>query len=126
MLTSLATGLLALCALLVSWVTRCWLFHLNGAYTFGGHDDRPIFVSEVDRTRILLGAQYQPPGRQYSLLVSFSGADPIRQKPFEPCVELGAKYRLGSRWIVNGGIVASMKESAGPDYLIRTTVQLVL
>jgi hypothetical protein len=113
-------------ALLLSWVTRCWLFHVNGSYTFGGHDDRPISVSEVDRTRILFGAQYHPPGSRYSLLISFSGADPMRTKPYEPCIELGARYRLGSKWVVNGGIVRSLKDSAGPDYLIRTSLELAL
>ena len=69
------------------------------------------------------GVHYSPVGRRYAFLVSFSGADPIRSKPFEPSIELGVRYRLGERWVANLGVGRSLLDRAAPDYLIRTTVQ---
>lgn len=109
--------------LLMTWPKGSWLFHLNGAYTAGGHDDRPISVSEVDRTRVQAGVHYSPLGRPYAFLISFSGADPIRPKPFEPSIELGFRYRLGRKWAANLGAGRSLLDRAAPDYLIRTTLQ---
>jgi len=110
-------------SLLMTWPRGNWLFHVNGAYTAGGHDDRPILVSEVDRARILGGVHYSPVGRRYAFLISFSGAEPIRPKPFEPSVELGFRYRLGEKWVANLGVGRSLIDRAAPDYLIRVTVQ---
>jgi len=110
-------------SLLMTWPRGNWLFHINGAYTAGGYDVRPILVSEVDRFRILGGVHYSPEGRRYAFLVAFSGADPIRPKPFEPSVELGFRYRIGKHWVANAGIARSLLDRAAPDYLIRTTLQ---
>jgi hypothetical protein len=109
--------------LLMTWPRGNWLFHVNGAYTAGGHDDRPIQVSEVDRARILGGVHYSPWGRRYAFLISFSGAEPMRPKPFEPSVELGFRYRLGEKWVATLGAGRSLLDRAAPDYLIRTTLQ---
>jgi hypothetical protein len=110
-------------SMLMTWPRGNWLFHVNGAYTAGGHDDRPILVSEVDRARILGGVHYSPIGRRYAILISFSGAEPIRPKPFEPSVELGFRYRLGEMWVANLGVGRSLIDRAAPDYLIRVTLQ---
>jgi hypothetical protein len=109
--------------ILMSWPKGNWLFHVNGAYTAGGHDDRPITVSEVDRARVQGGVHYSPVGRRYAFLLSFSGADPIRPKPFEPSIELGFRYRLAARWFANLGFGRSLLDRAAPDYLIRSSVQ---
>jgi len=110
-------------SLLMTWPLGNWLFHANGAYTAGGHDERPISVSEVDRARIQAGIHYSPTGRRYAFLISFSGADPIRPKPFEPSIEIGVRYRLGEKWAANLGVGRSLLDRAAPDYLIRTTLQ---
>ena len=110
--------------ILMSWPRGNWVFHANGAYTAGGYDDRPISVAEVDRVRIQAGVHYSPVGRRYAFLMAFSGADPIRPKPFEPSIELGFRYRLGAKWIANLGCGRSLLDRAAPDYLIRTTLQL--
>jgi hypothetical protein len=109
--------------LLMTWPRGNWLFHVNGAYTAGGYDKRPVTVSEVDRARIQGGVHYSPLGRRYAFLISFSGADPIRPKPFEPSIEFGFRYRFGRKWIANLGFGRSLLDRAAPDYLIRTTVQ---
>lgn len=110
-------------SLLMTWPKGNWFFHVNGTYTAGGHDDRPILVSELDRARILGAVHYSPAGRPYAFLVSFSGAEPMRPKPFEPSVEIGFRYRLGERWAANLGVARSLLDRAAPDYLIRTTLQ---
>lgn len=109
--------------MLMTWPKGNWLFHVNGSYTAGGHDDKPILVSEVDRARILGGVHYSPAGSRYAFLISFSGAEPIRSKPFEPSVELGFRYRLGNKWVANLGVGRSLVDRAAPDYLIRIMLQ---
>jgi hypothetical protein len=114
-------------SLLSTWNRDEWQLHLNGAYTFGGHDDREhIMASEVDRYRVITGLEYCPLQKPFTLLVSFAATKPIRPKPFEPVIELGGRIRLMHGFIVNLGAGRSLKESAGPDYLLRFTVSLQL
>jgi len=111
--------------LLFTWKSEQWRFHLNGGYTFGGHDDRHhIMVSEVDRYRAIAGVEFAPQQKPFTLLISFNASKPIRPKPFEPVVELGGRIRLTRSLVVNLGAGRSLKESAGPDYLLRFTVCL--
>ena len=110
-------------SILITWWRSNWLLHVNGAYTVGGHDPKPILVSEVDKGRILVGAQYSPRSSKYALLVSFSGAKPIRSKPFEPSLELGFRYRLPHRWGFNFGMARSLRDHSAPNYLFRITFQ---
>jgi len=110
---------------LLTWKTDQWRFHVNGAYTFGGHDDRShIMVSEVDRYRAIAGFEFLPSLKPFTLLFSFATTKPIRPKKFEPVVELGGRVQLARRLIVNIGAGRSLKESAGPDYLLRFTVSV--
>ena len=110
-------------SILITWWRGKWLLHVNGAYTVGGHDRKPILISEVDKGRILVGVQYSPRVSKYALLASFSGAQPIRSKPFEPSLELGFRYRLPHHWGFNLGMGRSLRDRSAPDYLFRITLQ---
>jgi hypothetical protein len=108
--------------LLATWRRSDWLIHANAAYTIGGHDDKPLQVSETDRWRALWGVEYAPSGKPWTLLAGFVAAKPLRPKKFEPSLEAGICRSWGGGWSAQLGAGKRVRAHHGPEYLLRATV----
>ncbi len=93
-------------------------FHVNGIATAGPTDNRTVWVSEVDKWRVSAGYDWHTKGRDWTIMMAFIRAQPLRPKPVETSLEMGILRRLSSSWSAGAGAGAGLTEK-GQEYILR-------